>query len=94
MTENTAAKAERNQLNLPQKYDLMTLIKVEYPKKGMTDSEFAKAASEQLGFAVTGPMVKHYREAFGIEQTKAASAAELKARIAELEAALAAKAAA
>jgi hypothetical protein len=81
-------KPKREMLSIPEKFDLMSLINGEYTKRGLTDAEFASAATSQLGFTVAPATIKHYREAFGIEQVKQASAAELKARIAELEAKL------
>lgn len=85
------AKAQRNQLTLGQKYDLMTLVREAYTKTGETDTGFAKIVSDKLGTEISPSTIKHYREGFGIAQIRAAPVSELKARIAELEAKLAAQ---
>jgi predicted small metal-binding protein len=82
-------KPKRETMSIPEKFDLMKLITEHYSVRGMTDTEFARAATDQLGFEIAPSTIKHYREAFGIEQIKAAPVAELRARIKELEARLA-----
>lgn len=82
-------KAKREVLNLGDRFKAMEFVKTHYADKRMTDTDFAKAATEQLGFKVSAAAIKNYREAFGIAQVKAATPAELRARIAELEAELA-----
>jgi len=88
MTDKT--KVERNALTIPQKYALMNAIVTLYSAAGETDTEFARTTSVELEFPVQPATIKHYREAFGIPQIKAAPVAEMRARIAELEAKLAA----
>ena len=87
----TTLRAKRTMLSAAIKYEVMTAVREKYADSGLTDSEFASALSEQFSSNVSVSVIKSAREAFGIAQTKPASAAELKARIAELEAALAAK---
>lgn len=83
-----AQRKSKQSMTIPEKFDLMALVKFEYPKLGQTDTEFSKTASSKLGFEVAAATIKHYREGFGIEQIKQAPVSELKARIAELEARL------
>lgn len=88
MTETV--KAKRVTLTMDQKYALMTEVKHEYTNAGENDATFAKSISAKLGFDVAARTVKHYRDGFGVPQIKSAPVSELKARIAELEAKLAA----
>lgn len=83
-------KTKRNVLTTAQRYDLMQLVKFSYTNAGETDTGFAKIASAKLGLDISASSIKTIREGFGIEQIKAAPVAELKARIRELEAQLAA----
>lgn len=82
-------KKARSLMTLAQKFELMQLVKSYYATLGLTDIEFAKAATEKLGFRVLPATVGNYRTEFGIAAHKAATVAELRARIAELEAQLA-----
>ena len=82
-------KPKREVMSLTERFEVMTLVKEEYQKRRLTDTEFAAAVTAQLGFKVAPATIKNYREAFGIEAVKAATTAELKAYIAELEARLA-----
>lgn len=84
------AKPKREVMSLTERFEVMTLVKEQYQQRRLTDTEFAAAATAQLGFKVAPATIKNYREAFGIEPVKAATTAELKAYIAELEAKLAA----
>jgi len=74
------------------KFALMTLIVNEYADHH-GDSDFAKYVSNMQGVTVTPMAIRHYREGLGVPQIKLGQEALL-ARIADLEAALAAKGAA
>jgi tagatose-1,6-bisphosphate aldolase non-catalytic subunit AgaZ/GatZ len=83
-------KKKRNKMTMRQRYDVMTCVKEEYVKTGATDNGFAKIVSQRFGLKVGPSTIKAYREAFGIAPVKAATVAEMKQRIAELEAKLSA----
>lgn len=89
-TPAVKAKVTRKLLRPAIRYEVMTAVRERYVDSGLTDSEFAEQASAQFGSDVSVAVIKSAREAFGIAPTKQATAAELKARIAELEAELAA----
>lgn len=71
-------------MSFVQKFDLMLLVRSSHTI-GETDAEFAERAQNTLGFRVLPATVCAYREAFGIPATKPATAAEMRARIRELE---------
>ena len=71
------------------KFQLMTLVTNEYASYH-GDSDFAKYATTVMGAPVTPMAIRHYREGLGVPQIKMGQQ-DLLARIAELEAALAAK---
>jgi hypothetical protein len=88
-----APRRKRNVMNTAERYEVMTIVRQWYQEKGMTDSEFARWVSSMMGFKIAPSTIKSYREVFGIEPIKSASVSDLRARIAELEAELAALAA-
>lgn len=94
MTEEEVCSNEsKNRMTLVQRYELMHAVKTKHGF-GLTDGEFAEQCSRELGFRVLPATVSSYREAFGIEPVRTASAAELRARVRELEAIIASQSAA
>jgi hypothetical protein len=81
-------------LSRKEEFDLVSLLKAEFVGKKLTDADFAKYATEKLGFDVNSDHVSNNRRAFGIPSTKQTVRAEKKAaapgtvvaRIAGLEA--------
>lgn len=91
--EQDSSATAAGRMDIRQRYELMHAVKTQHGF-GLTDGEFAERASRELGFRVLPATVKSYREAFGIEPVKVASAAELRARVRELEAQIASQSAA
>lgn len=60
-----------NRIGGKQLFDLQVYTQAEYTKSGLTDPEFAKQASEALGFPVSLGNIFGVREAFGIPSSKA-----------------------
>jgi len=75
----------RAQLTTKQKLDLGNLLVQDYVKSGLSDVDFAKMATEKLGFSISAGSVAHYRKSLDIEANENVSASSLKARVAELE---------
>ena len=77
-----------NPLTIQQKFDLMTLIRDEYAKADLTDTEFARHASAALGRPVQAGTITHYREGLSVDRYTAPTPAELRAKLRELQAEL------
>lgn len=58
-----------NQLTAKKRFDLWNYMQAEFAKAGMTDSDFAKKATQDLGFVVTTSHVCAGREGLGIPAT-------------------------
>ena len=66
MPEATPTKT-RHSLSMTQQFELIKLVQAEYVRSGLNDVEFAKEASQELGFPVTNSNVAGVRSQFGIE---------------------------
>lgn len=80
-----------NRIGGIQLYQLMQYTQANYTQAGLLDAEFAKKASDELGFPVTKGNVQGAREAFGIEATFLArrrEAVEPRTRLERIEARL------
>lgn len=60
-----------NRLHHKQFWMLTTLVQNEYTQRGTMDVEFAKHATETLGFEVTSANVAASRDTLGIQSTRA-----------------------
>lgn len=82
------ARATKVVLAYKQKVELALLLQAEYTASGKTDAEFAKYATELLGFPVHDGHVQTARTAFGIPASKTVpkdELSELRRRIEVLE---------
>jgi len=80
---------ETNTLTMPQNHNLINYIMLEYTDSGLNDTEFAKKASETLGFLVNKGHIATRRYEFGIEpntnQPTIFKKLSIEARVKELE---------
>lgn len=81
----------KNALTFAQSYKLANLIQADYAARRLHDTEFAAAASTELGFTVTEANVAGIRKSFDIPSTREAliklvPSAPLEQRVAKLEA--------
>lgn len=68
--ENTQQKHRKSSLSMSDNIRLVKFIEAEHKNQNKGDYEFAKLATETLGFNVTGAMVQKRRAALGIPATK------------------------
>jgi len=85
-------RSSPNRLVLSQQFALCGLVKAEYVVSALTDIDFAKLATERLGFSVVPSNVASAREAFSIisnrdlaRQAPADEVAALRRRVEALE---------
>ena len=67
---NTKTRKMTNTLNTRQDFQVCTLINAEYTSSRKNDADFARYATEKLGFTVTTSAVHHRREGFEIPNNK------------------------
>lgn len=91
-------EVSRNTLKMNGQIKLADLMRLKYAESGQNDVEFAKYATEALGFQISGGNVRGIRDALGIEsnfesggrggQKKDRELVELRQRVGALEAKL------
>lgn len=70
MEQKTIGRKIYQKLSMKESNRLFKFIEAEYANQNKTDDEFAKLATETLGFNVGGAMVQKRRMALGIPATK------------------------
>ena len=59
-----------NRLVLSQQFALLKYLETDYVSSGCTDNEFAKRASDHLGFTITGGNIFGCREALNMKSNR------------------------
>lgn len=73
--EQATTKRDKHNLTIKQRFDLMNLVQAEYAARAENDPDFARYASEKLGFPLNANHVGSSRDALGIPATKYSTAA-------------------